>query len=117
VFGLGKKRGYHLRPESDPCRKHLQGAAISTEGRVENSIQKPQETGICRGSRCGDTFLFTGDTGVFNSGLALARQVLYSLSLTPSPFYFSYFSGSVSWFSPGWPMTTVFLFMLPIHLR
>jgi hypothetical protein len=38
---------------------------------------------------------------VWIQGLALARQVLYLLGHAPSPFCFSYFSGSLMSFCPG----------------
>jgi hypothetical protein len=48
--------------------------------------------------------LFIGSTGVrTQAGFELARQLLYHLSHTPSPFCFSYFSSSVCIFAQGQP--------------
>jgi hypothetical protein len=44
---------------------------------------------------------FFGGTGVYTPGLILARQALSHLSHINSPFSFSYFSDTVSYFCSG----------------
>jgi hypothetical protein len=57
---------------------------------------------------------------LFFPGLELARQVLYHLSHTPTPFCFSYFSNKVSHLCPQQAWAAILLFMLPavagVHL-
>jgi hypothetical protein len=58
-----------------------------------------------------------GGKGHWTQGLALARQMLYHLSLAPSPFCFGYFWGRVLHLFPGLAWITILLFMLTSQLR
>jgi hypothetical protein len=55
--------------------------------------------------------IFFCGTRIWNQGFSLAKQVLYYLSHTSSPFCSSYFgNGGVSWtICPGWPRTVTLL--------
>jgi hypothetical protein len=54
-------------------------------------------------------FFFDG-TRVWTQDFVLAKQVLYHLSHTSSPFCFGYFGDGVLWaICPGWPWTKTFL--------
>jgi hypothetical protein len=54
-------------------------------------------------------FLFCG-TGVWTQDFAFAKQVLYCLRHSFSPFFSGYFGDRVSWaISPSWPQTTILL--------
>jgi hypothetical protein len=47
---------------------------------------------------------------ILNSGLCVAKQALYHLSHSSSPFCSGYFGDEISWtICPGWPRTTIHL--------
>jgi hypothetical protein len=55
---------------------------------------------------------FFGETWVWTQGFALAKQELYSLSHTSSPFCSDYFGDEVSRsICPGWPQTVILLIL------